>query len=99
VDTAWLFGDFKVLDSWLKLFKVSWVLVCAVASVTYFVVCMIGDFAKEERGMGFEHMYHEGRAIIGEEVESSLGSGASDVEIMGVSADKKVSVLNEIVAS
>lgn len=83
---AAIFGE-SVGLGWRDLYKVSWVFVCAVSGVVYFGLCMIGDFAKEERRMGFEQMYHEGRAIVGEEVESS---GGSDIEVIGVSAEKKV---------
>jgi NCS1 family nucleobase:cation symporter-1 len=85
---AAIFGN-TVPRGWLQLYKISWVFVCAVASVAYFAVCMIGDFCREERSMKFEQMYHEGRAIVGEEVNCNSGSGGSDIEVVGVSADKK----------
>lgn len=89
---AAIFGQ-EVGQGWRDLYKVSWVFVCAVSGVVYFGLCMIGDFGKEERGMGFEEMYHVGRTLVGEDVDVDGevdGSVGSEVEVVGVSAEKKV---------
>ncbi|PVI04111.1 hypothetical protein DM02DRAFT_586615 [Periconia macrospinosa] len=42
---------------WERLYSVGWVVGCAISSVMYFGLAMLGDFCKKERAMKFEESY------------------------------------------
>ncbi|KAF2111189.1 permease for cytosine/purines, uracil, thiamine, allantoin-domain-containing protein [Lophiotrema nucula] len=42
---------------WEHLYSLGWIIGCTISSVLYAGLCMIGDFCKKERAMGFEESY------------------------------------------
>ncbi|RDW85553.1 hypothetical protein BP5796_03878 [Coleophoma crateriformis] len=80
-----VFGN-TVPAGWMKLYKLSWIFTCAVSSVVYFGVCMIGGFAKEDRAMAFEQVYHEGEYLDGREPESEE---PSEIDFVDMSANTR----------
>lgn len=53
---------------WERLYSLGWVVGCAMSSVVYFGLCMIGDFCRRERKMGFEEAYDVQGLFVGEAV-------------------------------
>lgn len=50
---AALFGhDLPVV--WTRIYDVGWLIGCVLSSFCYFALCFVGDFATEEKNMGFE---------------------------------------------
>lgn len=66
-----------------NLYTFSWFFVCTTASVIYYVVSHIGDYAKEERSMPFEHLVSTQDDILN---GIGLNSG-SPVDVVEVNVD------------
>lgn len=48
-----------IAEGWLHIYSLGWVLGCTISSVLYWSLCQIGDFAKQERRMGWEEAYEQ----------------------------------------
>ena len=51
---------------WERLYSLGWVVGCAMSSVLYFGLCMVGDFCRRERAMRFEEAYEVQGLFMGE---------------------------------
>jgi hypothetical protein len=65
---------------WQHLYDFSWFFVCTIASVIYYALCQIGDYAKEEGAMPFEALAAQQDEILNG-VAPSHGSSSEGSEV------------------
>lgn len=73
---------------WVHLYTFSWFFVCTIASVVYYALSMIGDYAKEERSMPFEALAREQEDVLDGVPGSDYDE--KDVSAVNVAIDDKV---------
>ncbi|TVY81524.1 putative permease, partial [Lachnellula suecica] len=61
---ATLFGN-DLPGAWLKIYEIGWILTCVVSSMVYFALTLIGNVAKDEKGMRFEQVADDESFIAG----------------------------------
>ena len=59
---------------WVHLYKFSWFFVCTIASIIYYVMSWVGDYAKEERAMPFEALAREQIEVLNGQTPTEVGS-------------------------
>ncbi|KEF52007.1 uncharacterized protein A1O9_11997 [Exophiala aquamarina CBS 119918] len=72
-------------DGWSHLYAFSWFYTCTVSSVVYFALSFVGDFAKEEKAMSFEHL--AGSEVL---LEAQAVEAQSDFSEVALSVEQKV---------
>ena len=56
------------------MYKFSWFFVCTIASILYYALSFIGEYAKEERAMPFEALALEQIEVLNGQTPTEVGS-------------------------
>lgn len=78
----------KVGSGWVHLYSLGWVVGCAMSSVVYFGLAMVGGFCEEERGMRFEESY-ERQAMFCEGLVEGLNVEIAQKQDVGMGGEQK----------